>query len=339
MTTDWPRYQLSDADLIALRAIGETVRSTPDVDPRQPDFYDRHRSAVRRLPAGLWEFLDEFRHGEPAAACSVLGFPVDDRQVGPTPTHWDAERRGSHVTEVEVCMALCGMALGDPFTWATLQGGRLVQNIVPIAGDEARQNGHGSEALLEFHTEDAFHPSRCDYLLLFGVRNEDKVATTVASVRELDLDPADVEVLRQPRYHILPDDEHIRQLTLSQPDHPALKLVERMRDDPEPVAVLSGDPSRPYLRIDLPFMRCVGGDDDAVARRALNALHSQLLAHQHDVVVERGTLLIVDNYQAVHGRKSFRARYDGTDRWLKKLTVSRNLRSGSGVPAGSRVLV
>ncbi|GIJ79302.1 arginine beta-hydroxylase, Fe(II)/alpha-ketoglutarate-dependent [Micromonospora phaseoli] len=337
MTTDWPRYELSDADLAALTSIVEKVRSAPGVDPRQPDFYDRNRFAVRHLPAGLWEFLDDFRHSEPAAACSVLGFPVDDRLVGPTPTHWDAEQRGTHVTEVEVFMALCGMALGDPFTWATLQGGRLIQNIVPIAGDEGRQNGHGSEALLEFHTEDAFHPSRCDYLLLFGVRNEDKVATTVASVRELALDPADVAVLGQRRYHILPDDEHIRQLTLRQPDHPALKLVERMRDAPEPVAVLFGDPARPYLRIDLPFMRCVG--DDPVAQHALDALHGQLLAHQHDVVVERGTLLVVDNYQAVHGRKSFRARYDGTDRWLKKLTVSRNLRAGSGSPAGSRVLV
>ncbi|WBB56653.1 guanitoxin biosynthesis L-enduracididine beta-hydroxylase GntD [Verrucosispora sp. WMMD573] len=339
MSNDWPRYQLSDADLASLASIAETIRSAPFADPLRPEFYDRNRYAVRHLPPGLWEFLDEFRHGEPAAACSVHGFPIDDREAGPTPRHWNAEQRGAQVTEVEVFMALCGMALGDPFTWATLQDGRLVQNIVPIAGDEERQNGHGSEALLEFHTEDAFHPHRCDYLLLFGVRNEDKVATTVASVRDLTLDAADVEVLRQPRYHIRPDDEHIRQLTLSQPDHPALRLVERMRDAPEPVAVLFGDPARPYLRIDLPFMQCVGGDDDVTAQRALDALHTQLLAHQHDVVVERGTLLIVDNYQAVHGRKSFRARYDGTDRWLKKITVSRNLRRATGAPARSRVLV
>ncbi|GIJ27294.1 L-asparagine oxygenase [Micromonospora qiuiae] len=337
MTTAWPRYELSDADVAALTSIVDTVRATPYADPRQPDFYDRNRFAVRQLPAGLWEFLDDFRHSEPAAGCTVHGFPVDDRLVGPTPTHWDAEQSEAHVTEIEVFLALCGMALGEPFTWETLQGGRLVQNIVPIPGDEARQNGHGSEALLEFHTEDAFHPSRCDYLLLFGVRNEDKVATTVASVRELALNPADVEMLTQRRYHILPDDEHIRQLTLRQPDHPALKLVERMRDAPEPVAVLFGDPARPYLRIDLPFMRCVG--NDPVAQRALDALHTQLLANQDDVVVERGTLLIVDNYQAVHGRRSFRARYDGTDRWLKKLTVSRNLRASTEFPRGSRVLV
>jgi hypothetical protein len=30
----------------------------------------------------------------------------------------------------------------------------------------------------------------------------------------------------------------------------------------------------------------------------------------------------------VHARKAFPARYDGTDRWLKKMTVSRNLRRG-----------
>lgn len=338
MNSDWPHYELSRNDLEALTTIAELVRATPHADPRLPTFYDRHRSAVRSLPAGLQEFLDHFRRAEPAAACTVGGFPVDDWLIGPTPQHWDGERRGEHTTEIEMFMALCGMALGDPFTWVTLQDGRLIQNIVPIAGDERRQNGHGSDALLEFHTEDGFHPNRCDYLLLFGMRNEDKIATTVASVREVPLSPDDADVLSQRRYYILPDDEHVRQLQLRQPDHPALRLVERMRDDPEPVAVLFGNPSNPYLRVDLPFMRCVG--DDPVAQRALDAVHAHLLANQHDLVVDRGTLLIVDNYQAVHGRKPFRARYDGTDRWLKKLTVSRDLRRNRGVPSGShRVIV
>lgn len=53
---------------------------------------------------------------------------------------------------------------------------------------------------------------------------------------------------------------------------------------------------------------------------------AELQRVQQDVAVGPGSLLIVDNYRAVHGRRPFTARYDGTDRWLKKLTVSRNLR-------------
>ena len=68
---------------------------------------------------------------------------------------------------------------------------------------------------------------------------------------------------------------------------------------------------------------------------------AELEARQYDVVVESGALLVVDNYLAVHGRRPFNARYDGTDRWLKKLTVSRNLRIHNGFPSdrSPRVLI
>jgi L-asparagine oxygenase len=224
----------------------------------------------------------------------------------------------------ELYLALCGMALGEPFTWATLQLGRVIQNILPIPGDERRQNGYGSETLLEFHTEDGFHPERCDYLLLLGLRNDDHVPTIVSSVRDVELGPRDRALLTDSRFHILPDDEHVRQLEARNPDHPALGEMLRMRNDPEPVGVLFGDETRPYLRIDRPFMRCVGADP--AAESALDRLMAELERVQRDVVVGPGTLLVVDNYLAVHGRRPFQVRYDGTDRWLKKLTVKRNLR-------------
>jgi Fe(II)/alpha-ketoglutarate-dependent arginine beta-hydroxylase len=333
VAADFLQYELGAAEVDTILSIAEEVGRHPGgaPDPRDADFYDRHWHLRERLPVGLRRFLETFRRTEPAAVCTVYGFPVDDVEVGPTPSHWDADSRGRHAVEVEVYLALCGMALGDPFTWSTLQGGRLVQNIVPIAGDEHRQSGHGSESLLEFHTEDGFHPHRCDYLLLFGVRNHDKVATTVSSVRDITLGAQDAEVLSQRRFYIFPDDEHVRQLASRQPDHPALEQVLRMKHDPEPVAVLFGNPDNPYLRIDLPFMKCVG--NDPVAGRALAALMAELEAAREDIVVESGALLVVDNYLAVHGRRPFNARYDGTDRWLKKLTVNRNLRIHNGFPS------
>jgi L-asparagine oxygenase len=58
-----------------------------------------------------------------------------------------------------------------------------------------------------------------------------------------------------------------------------------------------------------------------------------LEAAAREIVVGPGTLLVVDNYLGIHGRPSFKPRYDGTDRWLKKLTVSRNLRRSLGFHA------
>ena len=34
----------------------------------------------------------------------------------------------------------------------------------------------------------------------------------------------------------------------------------------------------------------------------------------------------MDNYRAIHGRYAFQPRYDGTDRWLKKMMLTRDVR-------------
>jgi alpha-ketoglutarate-dependent taurine dioxygenase len=43
-------------------------------------------------------------------------------------------------------------------------------------------------------------------------------------------------------------------------------------------------------------------------------------------VLEPGDFVFIDNYRAVHGRKPFKARYDGNDRWLKRINITRDLR-------------
>ncbi|NUT43125.1 MAG: taurine catabolism dioxygenase TauD [Thermoactinospora sp.] len=337
MNAETVEYLLDGKEVDAITAVAERVRVLGE-DPADPGFFDRCWHIREELPVGLRRFLEDFRRTEPAGLCLVHGFPVDDEAVGPTPGHWSAPGQSAAASDAEIYLALCGMVLGEPFAWSTLQAGRMVQNIVPIPGDEMHQSGHGSQSLLEFHTEDGFHPLRCDYLLLFGLRNHDAVPTTVASVRDLELSQDQAGLLSRPRFHILPDDEHLRQLEASQPGHPALVLMREMRESPEAVSVLIGEPSRPYLRLDRPFMTCVDGDQ--AAESALDALVAELEAKQQDVVVGQGSLLIVDNYLAVHGRKPFTPRYDGTDRWLKKLTVSRNLRRsiGNRATASPRVI-
>ncbi|MEN3586572.1 guanitoxin biosynthesis L-enduracididine beta-hydroxylase GntD [Streptomyces sp. ZYX-F-203] len=333
------QYKLSEAEVDGIREEAARLAASTFPDPADPAAYDLNRFADAGLPPGLKAFLEEFRRTEPAAGLLIHGFPVDDRAVGPTPDHWDRAAEPAATKEQELFLAMCATALGDPFTWSTLQLGRMIQNILPIRGDEERQSGHSSTNLLEFHTEDGFHPGRCDYLLLFGVRNHDQAPTILASVRDVKLSAEDLDVLMSPVFHILPDDEHIRQLAMRYPDHPALTRVTDMRDRPDAVPVLFGNPERPYLRVDLPFMRCAADRPDA--ERALRALMAELERVQLSVVVEPGSLLIVDNYLAVHGRKPFPARYDGSDRWLKRMVVSRDLRKAAPVSemsGGGRVL-
>lgn len=316
-----------------LRRLGQEAGS-----PIDPEFYDWHWDSHVLLPAGLVRFLEDFRRNEPAAACLVHGFPVDDEIAGPTPAHWERRDGLESTRDSDLFMAMCGLSLGEPFAWATLQYGRMIQDVFPIRGDEQRLNGHGSDAFLVFHTDDAFHPASCDYLLLFGVRNQDGVPTYVSSAREASLGPRDRQILAENRFLIVPDDEHIRQLAARAPDHQALARAIEMRDRPRPVPILFGAPDNPYLRLDGPYTRYAG--NDPAAERALAALHEELSRVRRAVVVEQGTLLVIDNHVAAHARESFAARYDGTDRWLRKIIVSRGLRkwADSKAQAGRRIL-
>ncbi|MEU8957537.1 guanitoxin biosynthesis L-enduracididine beta-hydroxylase GntD [Streptomyces sp. NPDC048518] len=316
-------YDLSTEEISSLHQLLDEPNVARN-DPGDPAFYDSAWELVARVPVGLRRFLEEFRRNDAAAAFMLRGFGVDDDAVGPTPRNWAEAAAAGRTRREELFLALMGECLGEVFSWPTLQSGRLIQNVLPIAGEEGEQSGHGSDVLLEWHTEDAFHPYRCDYLALFGVRNHDRVPTTLASVRDVELSADARQVLSEQRFYILPDDEHLRQLAVQRPNDPGLLRVRAMRDDPKPVAVLFGAAESPYLRIDPFFMRCVDGD--AEAERALKELVTELERAQQDVVVEAGNLLVVDNYLAVHGRRAFTARYDGTDRWLQKAVVTRDLR-------------
>ena len=333
-----PSFELSIEDASSI----EQLLADPDVahgDPGEQSFHDNLWGLVPRLPIELRRFLEQFRRNDSAAAILLHGFGVDDNSVGPTPRNWAEAADAARARREALFLALIGKCLGEVFSWPTLQSGRMIQHVLPIAGEEDQQSGHGSDVLLEWHTEDAFHPYRCDYLALLGVRNHDRVPTTLASIRDVALSTDARRVLAEQRFYILPDDEHLRQLAVQRPDDPGLLRIRAMRDNPEPVAVLFGAADSPYLRIDPYFMRCVNGDVEAEV--ALKELVTELDGAQQDVIVEAGDLLIVDNYLAVHGRRAFAARYDGTDRWLQKAVITRDLRRSRAArdSAASRIVV
>jgi hypothetical protein len=67
----------------------------------------------------------------------------------------------------------------------------------------------------------------------------------------------------------------------------------------------------------------VGIDPDA--QHALDALGTGVREYATSVVLDAGDLLVIDNHQVVHARSSFRARFDGSDRWLQRAFVVADL--------------
>jgi enduracididine beta-hydroxylase len=80
----------------------------------------------------------------------------------------------------------------------------------------------------------------------------------------------------------------------------------------------------PYIRLDPYFMD--RDQLDPEAQEALDAIVRSLDAALQDLVLRPGDFVFIDNYRTVHGRRPFKARYDGHDRWLKRINITKDLR-------------
>lgn len=318
---------------VQLEELAATYDSTED-----PKFHCEAPLRAHDLPRRLRKELLDFRLQEPPFALFLLSnCPVDDERLGPTPARWGEAEGKRRSIEIEMLLVLAASVLGECVAWSTQQDGALVHDVLPIKGQEKAQMGCGCEEPLLWHTEDAFHPYRGDYLGMACLRNPDRVPTTFLPVGSVELDPLHFDLLSQPLFTIRPDQSHLRKNnSADRVRDPSIadsySRIEQMNDAPEKLPVLFGDQQAPYLRIDPYFMDPVG---DPAAQEALDALISSIDSQIQDVVLEPGDVCFIDNYQSVHGRRSFNARFDGTDRWLKRVNVVRDLRKSRAMRASA----
>ncbi|MEV7024078.1 TauD/TfdA family dioxygenase [Kitasatospora sp. NPDC093558] len=290
------------------------------VEPRLMDtrvWMDEARRRSSRLPLRLRESVRQYRHDPgPTGLLIVRNLPNDETLLPETPTVAESvERRATTPGAVTALLSLC---LGEVVAYREEKSGALVQNVVPVPGQEASQSNAGSGTLLELHVENAFHPHRPDYVGLFCLRNDHSgtAGTLVSSIRRaLALVPPEaVGVLLQPRFVTEPPPSfHSGAPTTAHP-------------------VLEGAADDPNILVD--FSATMPLDDEAKA--ALEVLRDAFLTVSETLVLQPGELAFVDNRLSVHGRTTFEARYDGRDRWLHRTFVhldnrrNRSHRSGGG---------
>jgi len=313
------RLELTDEEVSEVQPLVKEVASEHS-SVEDAEFLVNARTYAQELPRRLRAFLNTFRLTEPSGICLVSGYPVDDVKIGKTPSHWEKNHISSSTTEEEIFLNLCGALLGEAIAWSHQRAGLICQDLVPIAGHENKMIGSGSERELVWHTEDARYSYRGDYIGLMCLRNPDAVPTTFALIDEVQLDPNHVEVLFEPHFVFRPD-----------PSHPTDSGGEK-------ASVLFGDPRSPYVRFD-PY--CMDRPESEEARSAMDYLIRALDENLTGIALLPGECLFIDNYKAVHGRSSFKARFDGTDRWLKRINITRDLRKSRAVrksPASRLIL-
>ncbi|HEX7240648.1 MAG TPA: guanitoxin biosynthesis L-enduracididine beta-hydroxylase GntD [Longimicrobiaceae bacterium] len=333
---------LTNEEIDSIRGLLQEVSSRFE-SPEDPEFLRQADVFAHELPRRVRAALREFRLTEPKGAlCVISGYPIDQEKIGRTPKHWKVKDPANDTKEEEMLLVLFGSLLGDLIGWATQQDGRIVHDIFPIQGHEGEQLGSGSEQLLWWHTEDAFHPYRGDYLGMMCLRNPDSVATTFASMENVRLSPELFRLLSQPYFTIRPDESHlVKNRGNGAPEgelSEAYRKIEEMMSRPQKISVLFGSEESPYMRLDPYFMDPV--QENAEAQQALDTLIKQIDAVLEDQVLQPGDFCFIDNFKAVHGRKPFQARYDGQDRWLKRINIARDLRPSRSmrVAADDRVI-
>jgi len=274
-----------------------------------PVFLEHLAWLAHSLPAGPRAAANAARLDDRKLGFSVTGNVIDDDRLGPTPPSWHAADTDASAPYAFM-LALYGALFGEPIAWLAQQDGRLVTDIVPTAGMEASDVSSSSEKALGWHTEDAFSPYRADHVALLCLRTPQPVATTISWIDAGALPRAACDVLFEARFRTLPDPSHERRAG--------------PRELPEPVAVLSGSADAPVLRIDRDYT--IADPGDRAASAALGTLVDALDANLADLPLSAGTVGILDNRNVVHGRRPFRARFDGSDRWLKRVNLVEDLR-------------
>jgi L-asparagine oxygenase len=272
------------------------------------------REAWDELPSSVRATIRRFRRDSGVTgALAVNGLPLGP-DIPDTPMVEGSVQRTATVPAAVLMMFACG--LGDPASFRAEKSGALVQDVVPVPGKEGFQGNAGS-VLLSFHTENAFHPHRPDFVMLSCLRadHEAVAGLRTACIRQVSglLSDAAREALHSAEF-----------VTEPPPSFGAAA------GDATPHAVLTGAPADPDLKIDFAATK----PQTPRALEAMNELQELFADNAHTHYLTPGSLAIVDNRVTVHGRTAFQPRYDGRDRWLQRTFSLANFRASRGSRVG-----
>ncbi|MFI6729738.1 TauD/TfdA family dioxygenase [Streptomyces sp. R-74717] len=319
-STEQSVKRLADPGLedVARIARGLLRRAPGRVD--DPTWVADARRSWEATPGWLRGLVREFRRDSgPDGRLLLTGLPIGPEELPDTPMVMGSVQRTPALPAA--LLMLIAHGLGDPASFAAEKGGALVQDVVPVPGQEEFQGNAGSVELT-FHTENAFHPHRPDYVLLLCLRTDHEGQAelrTCCSRRVLpQLTAGTREALRRPEF-----------VTEPPPSFGGAGAGSAH-------AILNGDPEDPDLRYDEAATRALTEPGWA----ALDELSAVIRRSYDGVRLCAGDLAVVDNRVTLHGRSSFVPRFDGRDRWLQRMFSFTDLRrSRDHRPTDGNVLV
>ena len=304
---DW---ELDPADTGACERLARTLCADGHEQVDDPQWVARARDAWEELPLPLRHAVRRFRrHSGPHGTLVIGGLPVDQAILPVTPAVPGSVQRQATVPAAVLTMVACG--LGEPLAYLAEKSGALVQDVVPVPGQETFHGNAGSVPL-SFHTENGFHPHPPDYVVFLCLRADHDRSTGMrtAGIRQALplLTPDSRQALFAPEFITTPP--------------PSFGAAAAGEADLQPRPVLSGAAEDPDIRM----AQLVTTPLTPRAAAALSEFGRACEETARTLRLTPGDLVIIDNRVTVHGRTAFHPRYDGADRWLQRTHVTTDLR-------------
>jgi alpha-ketoglutarate-dependent taurine dioxygenase len=192
---------------------------------------------------------------------------------------------------------------GKPYGFDKEQGGALVQDLFPIRKNETEQISSSSKVELEMHTETAFHPKAPRFVVLFCLRGDPAAGTTICDLSQVigELNQDEIQILSKRSFMTSVDKSFLDE---GEEDKEVRRQVINKRGT--------------KMKYDRTAMRGTTPE----AQKALDKFTTLIQKNKSTIYLETGEILIIDNWTTAHGRTQFTSRYDGTDRWIKRVMVS-----------------
>jgi len=313
-------------------AIGEALKSFPNPVIDIDRSLTRLHAIFAQLPIEqLQRILNFGTNVDSPGVTLVRNLPVDANLPATPIDGGPCTHKGTFVSEA----ALLGLSqlLGQPVGFTTEKNGRLVHDVVPVSAGAATQTNQSSHVFLNFHNDivhdeaGRYDVSNPDFLVLNCLRQDPgkEAVTYYADARDITehLAPEVVTTLRAPLFRLNAPGSYVRDVA-----HGANVLSS-------PVPVISGPLSSPEIAVSANGVRGLLEE----AEQALKELQLACQVVAHQVRLESGTALLINNRKGLHARSHFFAEYNGRDRWLQRTYLRRSLWSirHRAVPGDPRV--
>lgn len=308
MTTAVTQIELMPEEASQIRSLLAEIRSDQRL-LNQHCFLEEATVFAQEMPKRIRQAFYRFKREEQAPVLLVRDNPVLAEGPGPTPLGYPEMEPGYDLNDLQLLQGLYGSLLGEAIGFTSQRQGSVYNNIIPRREHEVMGNSSaGSRLAFGFHTEDAFHPSRPDYISLACMRNVERVTTTISCVDGVALTDEERDTLFQPRFRIAHN-----------PIHETSGVVNE-----EAQAILFGCADKPYVRINTTLLKLE--DYGGLERRALEKLLDHFVSNRISITLQARDCVFIDNYRCVHAREAFKARYGPGARWLSRVVFTNDLR-------------